>query len=167
MSEPARHLRVVHNFDADTGELTNCPHCREAQEEAEIWEREVVALKRQLKQALEDKDEKMRQDKNFPAAVGLIQEWKKVCEHPNSSEDDPKRLRLALGVIRRYKKRREVLTYVALQGRHLGYRDPDTGFRYDEFGRLYGSADEIEKRATQWFLHARRNGLDPLTGEKA
>jgi hypothetical protein len=166
MSETARHLRVVHNVNAETGELEGCPHCAAAHDEAEVWEAEVLKLKRQLRQALEDKDEKMRADRSYGDALDLIREWKDQCGHPSASEDDPKRIRLALAVIKRYRTKRDALSYVIQHGKHLAFVN-DEGHRFDEFGRLFGSSDEIEKRANQWFRHARNRGLDPLTGEPA
>lgn len=157
-ARPALHL-VQNLVDTDTGEIVECPHCAETRSECEIWEQRVLTLERQLKQALEDKDAKLARDKNFPAAIALIQEWKTECGHPNSSETCPKRIRLALSVVKRYSKRRDVLSMVIQHGKHLAYVDPDTGFKYDEFGRLFGSSDEIEKRANQYFLWARKRGL--------
>lgn len=162
----ASHLRLVETraLVDENGEIvSSCPHCAAAASEAETWERRVLELERKLRTALEDKDAKMARDKDFPAAIGLIQEWKRECGHPNSSETDPKRIRLALSVVKRYKgdEGRAKLSMVIQQGKHLAYRDPDTGFKYDEFSRLFGSADEIEARATKWWLHCRRRGLDP------
>jgi hypothetical protein len=152
-------LRLVQNLVDDNGELVGCPHCAEAREEAETWEKRVLQLERQLKAALEDRDAKMRADKYYPEALGLIQEWKRECGHPNSSEDDPKRVRLALSVVKRYKGEtgRAKLSLVIQQAKHLAFVDPDTGFKYDEFGRIFGSADEIEKRATQFYLWRKRH----------
>lgn len=153
------HLRLV---DAETGEIhdspTACPHCAEAHAEAEIWEREVLKLKRQIKRMEEDRDAKMRADKDYPAALELIEEWARECNHPNAALQDPKRVRLALSVVKRYRQHRDKLSLVIQQGKHLAFVDPDTGFRYDEFGRLFGSADEIEKRATQFYLWSKRRG---------
>jgi hypothetical protein len=156
-------LTLVQNLVDENGELAGCPHCRETLAECEVWERRVVQLEQQLKRALEDKDAKLLNDKHYPAAIGLIQEWKRECGHPNSSETDPKRVRLALSVVKRYKgdDGRAKLSLVIQQGKHLAYVDPDTGFKYDEFGRLFGCADEIEKRATQFYLWCKRHGLDP------
>jgi hypothetical protein len=153
------HLKLV---DAETGEIhdapTSCPHCAEAREEAEIWEREVLKLKRQLDREREDRDAKLRNDKHYPAAIALIQEWKTECGHPNASEDDPRRVQLALRVIKRYKDQREKLSLVIQHGKHLAFVDPDTGFKYDEFGRLFGSSDEIEARASKFWLWQRKRG---------
>lgn len=158
MSAPALRL-VTTVIDNDTGEIQDCPHCRDAREECEVWERRVLTLERQLKKEREDKDAKMRADNHYSAAIGLIQEWKRECGHPNSSEDDPKRIRLALSVVKRYKGEdgRAKLSLVIQQAKHLAFVDPDTGFKYDEFGRIFGSSDEIEKRATQFYLWRKRN----------
>jgi len=147
----ARHLRIV---DTETGELHeegDCAKCADARAEAETWKQEVLKLKRDLKREREDNDEKMRRDKFFPAAIALIQEWKTECGHPNSSEDDPKRIRLAMSVVKRYKDDRDKLSLVIQHGKHLAFVNDD-GFKFDEFGRLFGSSDEIEKRATQYWL---------------
>ncbi len=71
-----------------------------------------------------------------------------------------------MAVVLRYSKRRCALIYVIQHGKHLAFVN-DEGHKFDEFGRLFGSSDEIEKRANQWYRHARVHGLDPLTGEKA
>lgn len=159
MTRPALHL-VQSLVDTDTGELVGCPHCNEARAEAETWERRVLELERQLKREREDKDAKMRNDTFYPLAIGLIQEWKTECGHPNSSETDPKRIRLALSVVKRYKgdDGRAKLSMVIQQAKHLAFRDPDTGFVFDEFGRIFGSSDEIEARANKWYLHCKRSG---------
>jgi hypothetical protein len=157
----APHLRLV---DQETGEIhdapTSCPHCAEAQSECEIWERRVLQLERQVKRLTEDRDAKLRQDKHYPAALDLIDEWKRECGHPNASASDPKRVQLALSVVKRYKDEREKLSLVIQQAKHLAYRDPDTGLVYDQFGKIFGSSDEIEKRATHYYL-ARKRGLLP------
>lgn len=155
----APHLRLVDHLIDQDGEVVDCPHCADSRAEAEIWEKEVLKLKRDLAREREDKDAKMRSDKHYPAALALIQEWKLECNHPNSSEDDPKRVRLALSVVKRYKgdAGRAKLSLVIQQAKHLAFVDPDTGFRYDEFGRIFGCADEIEKRATQFYLWRKRH----------
>ena len=155
MSAAVPHLRLI---DTETGEVSDrpeCAHCAEARSEAEVWEQEVLRLKRENKRLTEDRDDKMRRDKYYPAAIGLIQEWKTECGHPNSSEDDPKRVRLAMSVVKRYKDRREVLSMVIQHGKHLAHVGDD-GFKYDEFGRLFGSSDEIEKRANKYYLWQKR-----------
>jgi hypothetical protein len=152
------HLRLINTETGEVEDAPSCPHCAEAREEAEVWEREVLKLKRQLERERLDRDAKMRADKHYPAAIALIQEWKTECGHPNASEDDPKRVRLALSVVKRYKDQREKLSLVIQHGKHLAYVDPDTGFKYDEFGRLFGSSDEIEARASKFWLWSRRRG---------
>lgn len=153
------HLRVV---DTETGELhdtpSSCPHCAEAVAEAEIWERRVLTLERQVKRLTEDRDAKLRADKDYPAALDLLEEWARECGHPNAKLNDPKRIQLALSVVKRYRKEREKLSLVIQHGKQLAYVDPNTGYRHDSFGKLFGSSDEIEKRATQFFLWARRRG---------
>jgi hypothetical protein len=140
------HLRLI---DSETGQIhdapSTCPHCAEAKAETEIWEKRVLQLERQVKRLTEDKDAKLRNDKHYPIALDLIDEWKRECGHPNASASDPRRVQLALSVVKRYKDQREKLSF-----------DPNTGFRYDEFGRLFGSSDEIEKRATQYWLWNQR-----------
>jgi hypothetical protein len=155
------HLRVV---DTETGELhdtpSSCPHCAEAVAEAEIWERRVLTLERQVKRLTEDRDAKLRADKDYPAALDLLEEWARECGHPNAKLNDPKRVQLALSVVKRYRKEREKLSLVIQQAKYLAYRAPDTGLVYDQFGRIFGSSDEIEKRATHFYL-ARKRGLIP------
>lgn len=153
----APHLRLVDHLVDDNGEIQDCPHCADARAEAEVWEHRVLELERKLKTALEDKDAKMRSDKDFPAALGLLEEWARECNHPNAKLEDPRRIQLALKVVKRYRKERDKLSLVIQQGKHLAYVDPDTGFKYDEFGRLFGSSDEIEKRATQFYLWRKRH----------
>jgi hypothetical protein len=153
----APHLRLI---DSETGEIHDapspCPHCAEAREEAEIWEREVLKLKRDIKRLTDDKDARLRADKHYPVALDLIDEWKRECGHPNASAEDPKRVQLALSVVKRYKDQREKLSLVIQHGKHLAFVDPDTGFRFDEFGRLFGSSDEIEARASKFWLWDQR-----------
>jgi hypothetical protein len=147
----------------ENGEIVDqCPHCAAAATEAEIWEKRVLALERKVKDLTVDRDQKMRNDRYYPIAVGLVQEWKEQCGHPNASETDPKRMRLALSVVKRYKgdTGRAKLSLVIQQAKHLGFVNDD-GFKFDEFGRIFGSSDEIEKRASQWWLHCKRRGLDP------
>src|SRR3954464_3069980 len=112
------HLRLVQTAIDEHREIVpRCPGCNEARAEAEIWEQRVLTLERQLKQALEDKDARLARDKHFPAAIALIQEWKAECGHPNSSETCPKRIRLALSVVKRYSKDRDKLSMVIQQGK--------------------------------------------------
>jgi hypothetical protein len=155
----APHLRLV---DVETGLIqdapTSCPHCAELAAETEIWERRVLQLERQVKRLTEDRDAKLRNDKHYPAALDLIDEWKRECGHPNASASDPKRVQLALSVVKRYKDEREKLSLVIQHGKHLAYVDPNTGYRFDSFGKLFGSSDEIEKRATIYHLWRRRQG---------
>jgi hypothetical protein len=155
----APHLRLV---DVETGLIqdapTSCPHCAESAAECEVWERRVLQLERQVKRLTEDRDAKLRNDKLYPAALDLIEEWKRECGHPNASASDPKRVQLALSVVKRYKDEREKLSLVIQQAKHLAYVDPATGYRFDSFGKIFGSSDEIEKRATIYYLWRRRQG---------
>src|SRR3954467_9867409 len=100
----APHLRLI---DSETGQIhdapSTCPHCAEAKAETEIWEKRVLQLERQVKRLTEDKDAKLRADKLYPVALDLIDEWKRECGHPNASASDPKRVQLALSVVKRYK----------------------------------------------------------------
>jgi hypothetical protein len=157
MTSAVPHLRLI---DSETGQIhdapSSCPHCAEAKAETEIWEKRVLQLERQVKRLTEDKDAKLRNDKHYPIALDLIDEWKRECGHPNASASDPRRVQLALSVVKRYKDQREKLSLVIQQAKHLAFVDPNTGFRYDEFGRLFGSSDEIEKRATQYWLWNQR-----------
>lgn len=151
-----RHLRVV---DTETGEVHeegDCAKCADQRAETEIWEQRVLKLEREVKRLTEDRDLKAMQDKNYPAAADLFDEWKRECGHPNA-KFDPARVRLALGVIKRYKNERDKLSLVIGHGKHLAYVDPNTRVKYDEFGRLFGSSDEIEKRATAFYLWQKRN----------
>lgn len=160
MSEPA--LRLVPNED---GELVHdaCSECARLrgvifnqEQDMRRLEKDLRAEREKLEVALADKDAKLQRDKFYPIALELIEEWKRECGHPKSKTDDPKRVRLALSVVKRYKDERDKLSLVIQHGKHLAYIDPDTGFKYDEFGRLFGSSDEIEKRATQFYLWKKR-----------
>lgn len=162
-------LRLVPDVDPETGEILDRATCGECaklrgtlmnlEQDNRRLEKDLRAWRAKYERLQEDKDAKMRADKDYPAALDLIEEWKRECGHPNAANNDPKRIQLAMKVIKRYRKHRDKLSLVILHGKHLAFVDPDTGFRYDEFGRLFGSSDEIEKRASQYWLWARRRGL--------
>lgn len=156
------HLRVVHDVDAQTGELTNCPHCQAAYAEAEIWEAEVLALKRKLKAALEDKDAKLRQDAAFPAALDLFELWKTECRHPRAKLDTA-RTRLLVTACKLYKDELDKLRWVVFYGRDLAFVN-DRGVRQDHLGLLFRDAEHIERYCNGWFRHAKAHGLDLTTG---
>jgi hypothetical protein len=166
MSAP--HLRPVPDVDPDSGEVLEHAACVECvdlrgrllnlEQDNRRLEKDLRTWRGKYEKAVEDRDAKLRNDKHYPAAIGLIQEWKTECGHPNASEDDPKRVQLALRVVKRYKDQREKLSLVIQHGKHLAFVDPDTGFKYDEFGRLFGSSDEIEARASKFWLWQRKRG---------
>jgi hypothetical protein len=153
----ARHLRVV---DTETGEVHHegdCAHCADARSEAETWEQEVLKLKRQVKRLMEDKDAKDRNDKLYPAAADLFDEWARECNHPKA-RFDPARVRLALSAIKAYgKEDREKLSWVIQCGKHLAYVDPCTGERHDSFGLLFRDSEHIEKYANKYARWQKRN----------
>ena len=153
----APHLRLV---DTETGEMHEqgaCPHCADAQAEAEVWEREVLKLKRQIKRLTDDRDAAALRDRYYPAAHSLFEEWQIECNHPNA-KFDPARVRLALGVVKRYKDERDKLSWVIQAGKHLAYTDPQTGERHDGFGLLFRDSDHIERYANKWARWVKRNG---------
>ena len=153
----ASHLRVVRDID-NNGEITNCPHCAAAYAEAEQWREDVLKLKNQLKRALEDKDDKLRNDKHFPAAVDLFDEWKRETNHPRARLDNA-RIRLAMAAVKLYgAKDRDKLSMVIGYGKHLAYVDPK-GTRHDSFGLLFRDAEHIEKYANAYHRWARQNGV--------
>jgi hypothetical protein len=153
-ARPALHL-VQHLVDDDTGELVGCPHCHEARAESEVWERRVLELERQVKRLTEDKDARLARDKDYTAALALIDEWKTECGHPNA-KPDPARIRLALKAIKLYPKEREKLSLVIQHGKYLAWVDPKTGHKKDSFGLLFRDAEQIETRASAYFLWSRR-----------
>jgi hypothetical protein len=134
------------------------PALRRSSVRSEIWERRVLTLERQVKRLTEDRDAKLRADKDYPAALDLLEEWARECGHPNAKLNDPKRIQLALSVVKRYRTEREKLSLVIQHGKQLAYVDPNTGYRHDSFGKLFGSSDEIEKRATIFYLARKRGG---------
>lgn len=156
---PARHLRAV---NVETGELvdsTDCPHCADARAEAEIWEQRVLTLERQVKRLTEDKDAKTLRDRDYPAAVGLFEEWQRECAHPKSKLDIA-RTRLALTAVKLYKGEREKLSLVIQQGKHLAWVD-ETGHKHDSFGLLFRDAEQIEKRATAYYRWRKAQASSP------
>lgn len=163
---PAQSLRLLPDVDPDTGEVIEhaedqeCARLRglllNAEQDNRRLEKDLRAWRRKYDDLLADRDAKLRGDKDYPMALELIEEWKRECNHPNSSTTDPKRVRLALGVVKRYKDQRWKLSLVIQHGKHLAFVDPETGFRFDEFGRLFGSSDEIEARASKYWLWARK-----------
>jgi hypothetical protein len=79
MSAAVPHLRLI---DTETGEVSShpeCPHCAEARAEAEIWEQDVLKLKREIKRLQNDADEKALKDKSYPLAEELFMEWQREC----------------------------------------------------------------------------------------
>jgi hypothetical protein len=167
MSEPALKL-VAPDIDHDSGELIQDAACAECvnlrglllnlEQDNRRLEKDLRAWRAKYERLTEDRDAKLRNDKHYPAALDLIDEWKRECGHPNASASDPKRVQLALSVVKRYKDEREKLSLVIQQAKHLAYRDPNTGYRFDSFGKIFGSSDEIEKRATIYYLWRRRQG---------
>lgn len=153
----ARHLRIV---DTETGEVHeegDCANCAEQRAETEVWEKRVLTLERQVKRLLEDKDEKNRQDKLYPAAADLFDEWRTECAHPNA-RFDPARVRLALSAIKAYgEEDREKLSWVIQCGKLIPYVDPVTGETHDSFGLLFRDAEHIEKYARKYAFWRRRN----------
>lgn len=150
-------LTLVQNLvKTDTGELVGCPHCNEAREEAETWERRVLQLEAALKRATEDKDAKLRNDKDYPAAIDLFDEWKRECGHPRA-RIDLARINLALRAVKLYKDNREALSMVIQRGKHLAYVD-ERGTRHDSFGLLFRDAEHIERYANEYARWRRRNG---------
>jgi len=144
----APHLRLVQNLVNDDGELVGCPHCADARAEAETWEQEVLKLKRQIKRLTEDKDAKLRNDKDYPAAAALFEEWQRECNHPNASFDT-NRAQLAIRATRRYRKHRDKLSWVIQYGKHFAYVDAN-GVKHDRFGLLFQDAEHIEKYANAY-----------------
>lgn len=145
----APHLHLVETLIDENGEVvTGCPNCASSASEAEVWERRVLQLERQLKTALEDKEEKARNDKDFAAASSLFEEWQRECGHPNASFDT-NRIRLALAAVKRYRKHRDKLTWVILRAKHFAYVD-ERGIRHDSFGLLFRDAEHIERYANEW-----------------
>jgi hypothetical protein len=143
------HLRVVETVvDEDTANLPGAPNCRASLEEAETWERRVLELERKLRAALEDKDAKLRNDKDYVAAVALFDEWKRETNHPRARLDT-NRAQLALRAIRGYRKDRDKLSWVIQYGRHFAYVDGN-GVKHDRFGLLFQDAEHIEKYANAW-----------------
>jgi uncharacterized protein with PIN domain len=151
-------LTLVQNLVDDNGELVGCPHCNEARAECEIWERRVLQLEAALKRATEDKDARLRNDKDYPAAADLFDEWRRECGHPNAKFDTA-RINLALRAIRRYgQTNREALSMVIQHGKHLAWVNPKTGAKKDGFGLLFRDSEQIEARANEFARWARRNG---------
>lgn len=152
----ARHLRIV---DTETGEVHeegDCAKCADARSECEIWEQEVLKLKREVKRLKDDRDEKNRNDKDYPAAAALFEEWQRECNHPDA-RFDPARIRLALSAIKRYKGKREQLSWVIQCGKRIPHVDPSTGEVHDGFGLLFRDSDHIEKYANKYARWQKRN----------
>lgn len=144
----ASHLRLV---DSETGELhehADCPGCADARAEAEIWEKRVLQLERQVKRLTEDRDEKNRNDRDYPAAADLFDEWKRECGHPNA-QFDTNRIRLALSAVKRYRKDRDKLSWVIQHGKHFAHVN-EHGVKHDRFGLLFQDSEHIEKYANGW-----------------
>lgn len=163
MSAP--HLRLVDHLVDENGEIQDCPHCQEARSECEIWEQRVLTLERQVKRLTEDRDEKMRNDRNFGDALSLFQEWQRECGHPNAKFDSA-RIRLALAAVKLYGKERDKLSWVIQHGKHLAYVD-ERGVRHDSFGLLMRDAEHIERYANGWFRANRCAPSDYQPGEAA
>lgn len=145
----APHLRLVQTAIDENGEVVpGCPHCNDARAEAEVWEQRVLQLERQVKRLQEDRDEKQRQDRDFPAALELIDEWKRECGHPKARVD-PARIRLAMAAVKLYREDRDKLSWVIQHGKFLAYVD-EKGTRHDSFGLLFRDAEHIERYANGW-----------------
>lgn len=158
-ARPALH--IVRDIDAN-GELTNCPHCAAAYAEAEQWKQDLLAVKRQLKTALEDKDAKMRDDAAYPAALALFELWKTECRHPRAKLDSA-RTRLLIAAAKLYKNEIAQLRWVVFCGRDLAFVN-DKGVRQDHIGLLFRDSEHIERYANNWYRHAKATGLDLETG---
>lgn len=155
----APHLRLI---NTETGEAheARCPHCAESEAETEIWEQRVLKLERQVKSLTEDRDAKLFRDRDYPAAETLFDEWRTECGHPNAKFDTA-RIAIALKTVKRYKNEREKLSLVVQHGKHLAYVDPKTGHKKDSFGLLFRDAEQIENRATSYYLWHKRTGGTP------
>lgn len=155
----APHLRLVQTAIDENGEVVpGCPHCNDARNEAEVWEGRVLQLERQVKRLQEDRDDKMRRDRDFPGALDLIEEWKRECGHPKARVD-PARIRLAMAAVKLYRDDRDKLSWVIQHGKHLAYVD-EKGTVHDSFGLLFRDAEHIERYANGWH-RAQRNGTRP------
>jgi hypothetical protein len=119
------------------------------------WERRVLELERKLRTALEDKDAKLRNDKDYVAAAALFDEWKRETNHPRA-RFDAARARIAIAAVRLYKDNREALSMVIQHGKHLAYVD-ERGHRHDSFGLLFRDAEHIERYANNFARWHRRN----------
>lgn len=156
----APHLRLVQTAIDENGEVVpGCPHCNDARNEAEVWEGRVLQLERQVKRLQEDRDDKMRRDRDFPGALDLIEEWKRECGHPKARVD-PARIRLAMAAVKLYRDDRDKLSWVIQHGKSLAHVDSKTGQRFDQFGLLFRDAEHIEKYANN-YARARQRGLVP------
>jgi hypothetical protein len=152
----APHLRLVQTAVDENGEVVpGCPHCASARSEAEVWEERVLELERKVKRLTEDRDAKVRNDKHFPAALGLFEEWQQECGHPNARFDFA-RIRLSLSAVKLYGKDREKLSWVIQHGKHLAYID-ERGVRHDSFGLLFRDAEHIERYANGFARALKRN----------
>ena len=153
----APHLRLVQTLiDTDTGEVQGCEHCAEARAEAEVWEKRVIHLEKALARANEDKDAKLRNDQDYPAAADLFDEWKRETNHPRARFDQ-NRARLAIRAIRGYREDRDKLSWVIQYGKHFAYVD-DRGVKHDRFGLLFQDAEHIEKYANAYARRRRTLG---------
>lgn len=155
-ARPAPHLRLVETLVDENGELVNqCPNCAAAASEAETWERRVLQLERALQREREDKDARLRNDKDYVAAAELFEEWKRETGHANA-KFDTNRAGLAVRAIRGYRKHREQLSWVIQYGKRFAYVD-EKGVRHDSFGLLFRDAEHIERYANG-YARRRREG---------
>lgn len=164
MSEPA--LRVVPDVDPDTGEIIENAACQECarlrgllftlEQDNRRLEKDLRTWRGKYEKAIEDRDAKLRNDKDYPAAADLFEEWQRECGHPDAQFDHA-RVGLAIRAIRRYRKHRDKLSLVIQYGRHLAYVN-DRGRKCDSFGLLFRDADHIEKYANEFWLWQRRRG---------
>lgn len=149
------HLRLINTETGEVQDTSSCPHCAEAHAESEIWERRVLQLERQVKRLTEDRDAKLRNDKDYPAAHDLFDEWRTETGHPNA-QFDANRIRLAITAIRRYGKHREKLSWVIQYGKHLAYMD-QRGVKFNQFGLLFRDSEHIERYANSYWAWARKS----------
>lgn len=148
---PNEHGELVHDENAETARLRGLLF--NAEQDNRRLEKDLRDWREKYERAIEEKDTlaKLQRDKFYPLADGLFAEWKTECGHLNAKFDE-KRVALALRTVKRYKGERDKLSLVIQHGKHLAWVNPKTGHKKDSFGLLFRDAEQIENRATEFYL---------------
>lgn len=140
------HLRLI---DSETGEIrehSTCPTCEAAREEAETWERKLLAADREIQRLKADKDAERLKDPKRHEIEALFDYWTDRCRHPNAKLDGARH-----DLIKRALKSYTVeQVRMAIDGASVDAYVDAKGKRHDGLGLILRDAEHTEDFANRW-----------------